>query len=535
MASHINLIAFGTFGNPNGFRQTFFVGSKELAKSVKTFDLNTNALKLFPKSKIYSIRKEYVAGFNSIAYSLYSFAKEQNSDRSGTFIGSSILFTDRIGEEIITLNKLNEFHSYLIAKNVQNDVIMVNHSNELSVSKPKEFEKIEYHLRDIENLNFVQTTSKTLVVFSPTNEDVLSKLLKKSIDLLNMYDTIYFTDSREVAEFVNQKGIFKIIQNVGDKLDFEQEIQNLLEERKRKQEQFISNFEREVQRLNNDKINIIADFKVQIEQNERVHKENEQRINESKKDLEKIEQFYKEFSIKTQELVNQFKSGTKLEEDVKQIYSENENRFIEGLNTLKRPNYINKLPKNNPKSNLKPEYHSTKINHKHSRHRDEVEESEHSDDVFKIASLILAFLLVFSWVCVFLFFEIEQAEPKTQPQESVNNQIIENKTTRSASPQLKPADNSELTKLYPVDNSRLTERECKVVANKLSYNLKIDSVVQVIFKSNPKDIKKYYKDQAERYSERLLKLNPGCFTEKGGTYVFSKGTLMHIPSYKNKK
>lgn len=526
MASHINLIAFGTFGNPNGFRQTFFVGSKELAKSVKTFDLNTNALKLFPNSKIYSIRKEYAAGFNSIAYSLYSFAKEQNSDRSGTFIGSSILFTERIGEEIITLNQLNEFHSSLIAKNVQNDVIMVNHSDKLSVSKPKEFEKLEYQLRDIENLNFIQSTGKTLVVFSPINEDVLSNLFKNSIDLLNVYDTIYFTDSREVAEFVNQKGIFKIIQNVGDKLDFEQEIQNLLEERKRKREQSISDFEREVQRLNDDKLNTISDFKVQIEQNERVHKENEQRINESKKDLETIEQFYKEFSIKIQELVNQLKSGRKLEE-VKQIYNENKNRFIEGLNTLKRPNYINKLPKNNPKSNLKPEYQSTKIDHKHRRHKDEIEVLEHSDgykiDVFKIASLILGLLLVFSWV-YFLFFKDEQAEPKTIQQEIVNKPIPEKIEEKPTPLELQP--------LNPVPNSELNENDYRLVAKKLNYNSKIDDIVKLIFDKNPTDIKSHYIGQEGIYSKHLLELNKDCFEEKNGTYFFSKDTLRHIPSYK---
>ena len=58
MNKNINLIAFGTFGNPNGFRQTFFIGRTELSQVVKTFDLNTNAIKLIPNSKVYSIRKE---------------------------------------------------------------------------------------------------------------------------------------------------------------------------------------------------------------------------------------------------------------------------------------------------------------------------------------------------------------------------------------------------------------------------------------------------------------------------------------------
>ena len=144
MANSINLIAFGTFGNPNGFKQTFFVGNKDLAKSVKTFDLNTNAIKLFVNSKVYSIRKEYANGFNSIAYSLYTYAREQNSDRSGTFIGSSILFTNKIAKEHITINQLNEFHNQLVEKNVSNDTISVNHSDKFSVVKPEPLEKLSW-------------------------------------------------------------------------------------------------------------------------------------------------------------------------------------------------------------------------------------------------------------------------------------------------------------------------------------------------------------------------------------------------------
>ena len=59
MTQNIYLLAFGTFGNPYGFRQTFFkVANENVAKSIKTFDLNTNAIKLFQNTTIYSIRKE---------------------------------------------------------------------------------------------------------------------------------------------------------------------------------------------------------------------------------------------------------------------------------------------------------------------------------------------------------------------------------------------------------------------------------------------------------------------------------------------
>src|SRR5690554_229509 len=183
MSNNYFISAFGTFGNPNGFRQSYwFTDDRNIVNSIKTFDLNTNAIKLFPKSKVYAIRKDYANGRNVIAYSVYSYAKEQNSDRSGTFIGSSILFIDQISEENITLNCLNDFHNNLKNKNIQNDTITVNHSENLSVSKPKDFDKINFQLREIDNLNFVQNSNKQLVVYCETNPSKLQALFKKSID-----------------------------------------------------------------------------------------------------------------------------------------------------------------------------------------------------------------------------------------------------------------------------------------------------------------------------------------------------------------
>lgn len=529
MASHVKLIAFGTFGNPNGFKQNFFGAEREELvkfKLVKTFDLNTNAIKLFPNSKIYSIRKEYAAGFNSISYSLYTYAKEQNSERSGTFIGSGLLFIEKIADEALIINQLNEFHSNLILKNVKNDVILVNHSEKFIVSKPRDFDKLEYHLKEIENLNFAQNTDKTLVVFSPTTNEILSKLFSKSIDLLNVYDTIYFTDNREVAEFVNQKGIFKIIQNVSDKLDFEQEIQNLLEERRRKREQSISDFEREVQILNDDKLKTINEFKIQIEQNEKVHKENEIIISESKKELDTIEIFYKEFTLKIQDLVNQVKSGKKLE-DVKQLYIENRNRFIDGLNTLKRPDYINKLPKINPKSNLRPDYNSQKFENTHRKHRHESEELKSDKkikiDIYKVATLFLFIFLILTWT-YFLFFNDRQDEPINDNQEMLSQPAPVQEETKSKS--------VTLEHLNPAPNSELNENDYRLIAKKLVYNSRVQDIVKIIFENNPSEIKSYYSGQDSIYMMHLLELNKNCFEVKDGITYFYRDTLRHIPSLK---
>ena len=63
----------------------------------------------------FSIRKEFANGFNSIAYSVYTYAREQNSDRSGTFIGSSILYTNKIAKEYdLIIDGTDSFKSKLL-------------------------------------------------------------------------------------------------------------------------------------------------------------------------------------------------------------------------------------------------------------------------------------------------------------------------------------------------------------------------------------------------------------------------------------
>lgn len=529
MANSINLIAFGTFGNPNGFKQTFFVGSKELAKSVKTFDLNTNAIKLFANSKVYAIRKEYANGFNTIAYSVYSYAREQNSDRSGTFIGSSILYTNKIAKEHITIAQLNEFHNQLVNKNVSNETISVNHSDKFSVVKPKDFDKIEFHLREIENLNFRQNTDNYLVVFCNINDNYLTQFFEKSIDLLNVYDTIYFTDNQDVAEFVHQKGIFKLIQNVGEKRDFDREINNLIEERKRKREQSISEFKREVQRISEDKNQTIQEFKNQIEQSERTHLENERKLKESKEDINKIGQFYDDFLNKTNGLINQLSHNNGKLEEVKQIHNSNKILFNNGISDLKRPNYTTTIAKPKPKGNLQTEHQRQDLEHRsgHRRReeREELEEKDFKIDIYKVATLVLAFLLIITWV-YFLFFK-SNSEDETE--------VIQNQEQVNTVPQEQEQKTVEITKindLNPKSNSILNENDFRIVAKSLKPNMKLDDVVKVIFSKNPTEISSFYSGQEAIYSKHLLELNKQCFEEKEGIYYYAKDTIRQIPSYK---
>lgn len=328
MEKNIYLMAFGTFGNPNGFKQSFFeIGNENVAKSIKTFDLNTNAIKLFPSAALYGIRKEVLNGMVSIAYSKYTFAKEQNSDRGGTFIGSSILFTTDIPDESLTIHKINEFHNTLVEKNVKNDILTVNHSDEFSGVKPKDLDKMYLNMKKVEGLDNFSSSNKNLVVYCELKPDKLIKVFSNAIGLLNNYESVYFTSSKEIASYVYQKGIFELAKNLEE---FQSKINIAKQERLNKIQDFINKFEEEKIKLNEDKRKQLDIFKEEIAANEKIHQENSRKINESKQKIQAIEHKYTQFSHRINEVINSLKAGKSIEE-MQQLHNNQKKEFINNI------------------------------------------------------------------------------------------------------------------------------------------------------------------------------------------------------------
>ncbi|MCH5718557.1 hypothetical protein [Niabella hibiscisoli] len=89
---------------------------------------------------------------------------------------------------------------------MQQDIIKVAHSDQFQVRNPKDFTKIDFNLKEIDGLDFMTTNDKYLVVFCEINRDSLSGYFKKTLGLLSLYSTIYFTSNAEVAKFVNDRG-----------------------------------------------------------------------------------------------------------------------------------------------------------------------------------------------------------------------------------------------------------------------------------------------------------------------------------------
>jgi hypothetical protein len=357
--------------------------------------------------------------------------------------------------------------------------------------------------------------------------------LRDSIDLLNRYDTIYFTESEEVARYVNQKGLFKLIQNNGDNLDFERELNDLIEERKRKRELSISEFKKEVQIISENKNQTIQDFKNQLEQSERTHLDNERKLNESKNDINKIVQFYDDFLNKTNNLINHLRHNNGKIEEVKQIHNSNKILFNNGINDFKKPIYITTITKPKPKGNLQtenPEYHTkTKNRETEIKNKNEIESTSNKEwnqiNLYKLATFVLVFILLSTWV--YIWFFVSKTEEKIELNQNENNEDSNLKNQKRPLLDLTTPD-----ELDPKHNSILNDNDFRIVANKISYNSKVEEIVKMIFTLNPTDINSSYSNQEKIYSEQLVFLNKQCLEEKDGNYYFVKDTIRNIPSFK---
>ena len=220
--------AFGLFGVSNAFQQSFWlVKKKDIVAEISSKRLNINAIQIFPDTKLYSIEKDFSTGQGIISYNLYSYINGTNYEkvnahhhkRESGYLGVGIYFLDYIAYENTTIACLEEFHANLLDKNIEEGKLIVESSNSLSVSKPSNVNRIPHNLKKINpNIVFTQTTNKNLVVYADISLDNLQKLFNSAINMLNLYDKIYFTNSEAVATYVQQQSIY----NVTDQNGFEQ-------------------------------------------------------------------------------------------------------------------------------------------------------------------------------------------------------------------------------------------------------------------------------------------------------------------------
>lgn len=506
---NVDLIAFGTFGTPHGFRQSSFLRNPHSLK-VKTFDLNTNAIKLFPGNTVYSIRKEHVDGLNAIAYSVYSYAKERTSDRGGTFIGSSLLFYEKIAEEGLTVRYLREFHSDVMKDNVAGDILQVNHSDKLVAKKPGQFDKISNSLKDISSdLNFEENTLKSMVVYSEvTPESKLTELFRKSQELLGLYDTVFFTASAEVGQFVREKRLFKIVDYQGFIREIESYRIHKEEERKRKIREGIEQLERERIQLTEARNRYENRTRTQTEENEKQHAENRHQMDAARLQHEKVSRQFGESLRQLGEAILQIKEERKAPDTAQGIIEESR-RQLEASHGKTMPGTIRNINQ------------TERVRETEKKARSEEKETflsrinlPISPEMYKALTLLFFGLWLFT--LVFFLWSGDKKETVKEPVKITQPQPVV----------------IVLPDLNPKPNAELERKAWQKLARKLKVNTKINEVVKTIFDANPRDIRHTYSTQTDLYARHLVKLNPGCFEKRGNDFYFVGDTLRRVMVYR---
>lgn len=216
MNSLIGLGVFATFGEPNGFQQIFFFD----ASFGKSLDLNTNAIEVFPQTRLFSVKREVANDVHSICFSMYSYAKEMKSGRGGTFVGCSVVLRNGYCKAENIYDLLVEVHAdtFNNSDNIDNDVIQVKTADELVVIQPSHFESVKDKVSSIKNTSFhsnIVDAGKKLFVLSkmPGNnsrQQVIS-FFEEAFKHYTTTDTLYFSLDDDIIEYVEMKGLIPVI------------------------------------------------------------------------------------------------------------------------------------------------------------------------------------------------------------------------------------------------------------------------------------------------------------------------------------
>jgi hypothetical protein len=214
MKTSIGLGVFATFGNPNDFQQAFFgdVGFSQ------TLDLNPIAIELNPDSEIFAVKKDMNSGVYSICFCIYTYAREIQSSRSGTFIGSCVVFENCTSKGIYIYECLRELHNDIIGnpKHLSDNVLQVTQASDFEVTKPHRYETIKANkftfsnkTKFIDHREFVLIAAPNL----PQSElaGTVSDFFSAAIKEFSQIGTLYFTTSSKVIEYVRSQGLIKVI------------------------------------------------------------------------------------------------------------------------------------------------------------------------------------------------------------------------------------------------------------------------------------------------------------------------------------
>lgn len=521
MAQNISLGIFGTFGNPNGFTQTI-AGQ---INGIKKYDLNPTAIQLFDSTgAMYALRKEVVGKEGIVSFVKYSYATEQGSTRGGTFVGASVINANGIADISSVVSVLNILHQNLIRNpnNIKDGIIIVKHSNEFKI-EDSSVDNLKISSQAISDIDFSER-SKNLVVF--TSLANIKHSLGKAVDLLNDYDTIYFTDDEEVAKYVRKKGLYELIQEAGEVKQFTQKLQAFEAAKVERQKALVEKLLKNISVVKTDKESLQKMHLDSITKNKEIHQKNAEKIAEADRNLVKYASSFDQQIISLQKFQQKLNGANlkqvdrkQLEKDIAQIQAS----FDAEKRAFGEPSRLDSFSElRRPPTTQSDRTRNGEEGYENHNYRQKSSTGFSSKEIFLMVCLLLMIGLFGAGAWYFL------REPAMNFQTATDYPADDINTVASH-----PDDRDSLMiELSPIPTGLLSNIETKKTIKK-QFSAKeipmgIDSVVGRIMKANPTDIGKPYKVKAKEYGDYLIQQNPSNFN---ADRKLTKSDNLKIPIY----
>ncbi len=216
MNNRIGLGVFGTFGDPHGYQQEFYSN----VRFVNSLDLNEFAIEFYPGADLYSVKREIIDGVYTVCFCIYTYARELNTERFGTFIGACIVLQDSFTDADYIYQSLKELHKSILSNNeyLKDNTINVATVKDIAVTEPSEFVAARANAIPISKTPFftpyVDPQKNYLVLPDATTNASLDEQLLQFFEEAQKYHTdtttLYFSTDSNVADFVKQEEILEI-------------------------------------------------------------------------------------------------------------------------------------------------------------------------------------------------------------------------------------------------------------------------------------------------------------------------------------
>lgn len=208
MNTRVGLGVFGTFGEPNGYQQVFYND----VNFQGSLDLNEEEIEFYPGEDLYAVRREMIDGVYTVCFCIYSYVRELNTERFGTFAGSTIVLQEGYAEADYVYRALKSLNDSVLSNNanVENNILVATQAADLVVRESEELMALRANTIPISKTPFfsaaVHEGRRLFVTPNPLSEDPKERQIinffEKALRDYNDTDSLFFSSDRGVYEFV---------------------------------------------------------------------------------------------------------------------------------------------------------------------------------------------------------------------------------------------------------------------------------------------------------------------------------------------